>query len=90
MSLPRDQRHSATELLKQVKTQFDRLHEVSPIIPRTIIAGFKHDFDKPEYKDISKPPETNGLEQIIVYGSQEDHIGTPARFHTNPLTSTPP
>lgn len=86
LSLPRHQRQDATDLLKQVKSQFERLQEVSPLIPKPIIAGFKTDFDtNPEYKDISKPPETNGLEQIIVFGSERDHIGTPARFQLNPI-----
>jgi hypothetical protein len=90
LSLPRHQRHSAQDLLKQVKTQFERLQEVSPLIPKNIIKGFKADFEKPEYKNISKPPETNGLEQIIVFGSEEDHIGTPSRFHNNPLAVSTP
>jgi len=65
MSLPRDERVAPTILLKQVRDQYDRLQEVSPLIPDRILAEFKAKFDKDT--EISKPEETNGLEKIEVY-----------------------
>jgi hypothetical protein len=67
MSLPRDQRMTPSELLKYTKETFDRLKETSPIIPPEIISHFKKQFNKPEYNDITKPEEANGLERITVY-----------------------
>jgi hypothetical protein len=67
MSLPRDQRMTPSELLKYTKETFDRLKETSPIIPPEIISNFKKQFNKPEYNDITKPEEANGLERITVY-----------------------
>lgn len=75
MSLPREERMSPRDLLKYVKDQYDRLQEVSPLVPRELIIHFKKEFNKPEYKNISKPEETNGLEQIVVYGT--DTAATP-------------
>jgi len=74
MSLPRDERMSPHALLKFVKDQYDRLAEVSPMVPPEVIARFKREFRK--HADISKPEETNGLEKISVYqesdSSEED------------------
>ena len=81
MSLPRDQRMSPKELLKLTKDQYDRLQEISPLIPREIIMEFKKTFNKPEYAEVSRPEETNGLEKIIVYGEE---IATP-KMMTNPM-----
>ena len=65
MNLPRDERKSPHDLLKDTKDTYDRLQEIAPLIPPDIIETFKKNFEK--YKDISKPEEANGLEKIIVY-----------------------
>lgn len=65
MSLPRNQRMLPSELLKRVRDDYDRLNEISPLIPDTVITEFKNKFSSE--KEISKPEECNGLEKIIVY-----------------------
>lgn len=65
MNLPRDQRKAAQDLLKDVKDTYDRLQEISPLIPTDIILLFQKKFDK--VKDISKPEEANGLEKITIF-----------------------
>lgn len=65
MGLPRDQRQSATELLKFVKDAVDRLQEISPILPQKVIKEYKKNFGS--ITDIQHPTETNGLEKIVVY-----------------------
>lgn len=88
MSLPRQERMTPKELLKWTKDQYDRLQEISPIIPRELIEQFKKEFNRPEYADVSKPEETNGLEHIVIYGTEQPQ--TPA-FTLNPLHKpTPP
>ena len=82
MSLPRQERMTPKELLKWTKDQYDRLQEISPIIPRELIDQFKKEFNKPEYANISKPEETNGLEHIVIYGTEQPQ--TPA-FTLNPM-----
>jgi hypothetical protein len=56
---------SPHDLLKYVKDQYDRLAEISPLVPAAIIQKFQKRFKK--YTDISKPEEANGLEKITVY-----------------------
>lgn len=65
MALPRDERMSPHDLLKYVKDQYDRLAEISPMVPTDIIEEFKTKFSK--YTDVSKPEEANGLSKIHIY-----------------------
>jgi len=65
MSLPRDQRQTPGELLKYVRDAIDRLQEISPLVPSSVIADYKKQYAK--ITDISHPPETNGLEKIEVF-----------------------
>jgi hypothetical protein len=65
MGLPREQRQSPGDLLKYVRDAVDRLQETSPLLPPEIIAEYKRKYAS--IKDISHPPETNGLEKISVY-----------------------
>jgi hypothetical protein len=68
-SLPRHERMTPADLLKYTKDSYDRMAEVAPLIPPEVVKAFKRKFDKPEYKDLSKPEETNGLEHIEIYGT---------------------
>lgn len=70
MSLPRQERMTPKELLKWTKDQYDRLQEISPIIPRELVEQFKKEFDKPQYANVSRPEEANGLEHIVIYGTE--------------------
>jgi hypothetical protein len=65
MSLPREERMSPHDLLKHTKDAYDRLQEISPLIPPEIVKEFKITFQKET--EISKPEETNGLEKITIY-----------------------
>lgn len=65
MSLPRDERSKPQELLRYVRVEYDRLSEISPLIPPPIIKLFNDKFSS--QKDISQPEEVNGLEKIEVY-----------------------
>ena len=87
MSLPRDERMSPHDLLKLVKDQYDRLAEISPMVPATIIETFRKNFDK--YTDISKPEEANGLEKISVFrpSDEEEMIGSLKRNISSPVDS---
>jgi hypothetical protein len=65
MSLPREERMTPHELLKYTKDYYDRLQEISPLVPPEIIQEFKKKFEKDT--EISKPEEANGLEKITIY-----------------------
>ena len=65
MSLPREERLIPADLLKYVKNEYDRLSEISPLIPPTIITNFRTRFHNT--KDISFPEETDGLQPIYIF-----------------------
>ena len=65
MSLPRDQRQTPGQLLKYVRDAIDRLQEISPLVPEIVVNDYKKHYST--ITDISHPPETNGLEKIVVY-----------------------
>ena len=67
MSLPREERMTPNDLLKYVKTEYDRLSEISPLVPPSIIDMFRARFSDAKYDDISRPEDTNGLHSIVVY-----------------------
>jgi len=67
MSLPREERMNPNDLLKLTKETYDRLQEISPLVPPEVVAEFRKKFDDPKYKDISKPEEANGLEKITIF-----------------------
>ena len=64
LSLPRNERMSAGDLLKVSRESYERLQEVSNLIPDSIIKSFKKKFKS---YDVAKPSEANGLEAIHIY-----------------------
>lgn len=66
LSLPPQQRMTASDLLKTMREQIDRLYETSPAVPPEVIAVFKA--EHPE-DHISRPEIANGLDPIEVYAS---------------------
>jgi hypothetical protein len=70
LSLPRGERMSPHDLLKYVKDQYDRLAEISPMVPELVIHEFQRKFRN--QKEISKPEEANGLHKIDIYNDLED------------------
>lgn len=65
LNLPREERMSPTDLLKYTKDSYDRLQEVSPMIPPQLVAEFKKKFSK--QTTLSKPEELNGMDKITIY-----------------------
>ena len=65
LNLPREERMTPTDLLKYTKDSYDRLQEVSPLVPPELVSEFKKKFGK--VADISKPEELNGLDKITIF-----------------------
>lgn len=93
MNLPRTERKPPSDLLKDTQSHYDRLQEISPLIPPDVIHEFKTQFGT--NKDISKPEETNGLEKITVFTenplrtiSAPSIDGTPYPSHTSGKQTT--
>lgn len=76
MSLPREERQTPGDLLKYVRDAIDRLQEISPLVPSTVIANYKKQYGK--VTDISHPPETNGLEKIEVFTENPLRLARPS------------
>ena len=70
LALPRDERMQPNDFLKYVKDQYDRLQEISPLLPPEVITSFQTKFAKET--EISKPEEANGLEKITVFRGNEN------------------
>lgn len=91
MSLPRGERLPPSDLLKQTKDTYDRLQEISPLLPALVLGEFRKRFDKET--DISKPEEANGLERVIVYQEnpmrlrRQESLGLPESPAARPLSS---
>ena len=64
LSLPREERIRPSDLLKVARENYERLSEISPLIPNSIIVDFQTKFKS---IDVAKPSETNGLESIKIY-----------------------
>ena len=75
LALPRDERLSPHDFLKMVKDSYDRLAEISPMVPPSIIHKFQRRFKK--VHDIAKPEEANGLHKIDVYRTPGDDVKSP-------------
>lgn len=87
LSLPREERTPPTILLKQTREQYDRLQEISPLLPPDVVKVFKNRFEgKPEYNQIQKPEELNGLEHIQVYNP----LRPGSTFPSSPLYNATP
>lgn len=92
LALPREERMQPHDFLKYVKDQYDRLQEISPLLPTEVISEFQVKFANE--KDISKPEEANGLEKITVFRgdevSGESSARTPQfKLRTPKFASTP-
>lgn len=91
MSLPRGERLPPSDLLKQTKDTYDRLQEISPLLPAPILREFRRKYDKET--DISKPEEANGLERVVVYQEnpmrlrRQETLGLPDSPAARPLSS---
>lgn len=75
LALPRDERMTPHDFLKMVKDSYDRLAEISPLVPASIIHKFQRRFKK--INDIAKPEEANGLHKIEVYRTPGDDAKSP-------------
>jgi len=73
MGLPRDERMQPHDLLKVTKESYDRLQEISPPLPNSVIVKYRAKF-KGE-KDIAVPEEANGLERIQIFVEDNDTHG---------------
>lgn len=81
LSLPRKQRIPAADLLKVVKEEGDRLNEISPQLPTTIIQKFKREF---KHTTTAVPEILNGLGKVDVFKEQNVEVPVVPDKHKKP------
>jgi len=64
LSIPRESRLSAKDLLKIVREEGDRMNEISPQLPEQVIKNFKKEFSK---TTTAIPEILNGLDAVQIY-----------------------
>jgi len=65
MTLPKDERIRAKDMLKMIRETVERLLETSPAVPPHIIAEYKAKFDSKT--DITHPEMTTGIIKLNIY-----------------------
>ena len=75
LSLPREERMTAHDLLKKVRDDYERLAEVSPPLPQESISYFNSKFKS--YKT-AKPDECNGLVEIAIFKAEVERSQSPS------------
>ena len=68
LAIPRSQRMRPNDLLKFCKDAYDRLAEISTLLPNETIKEFQLKYK--QISDIAQPEETNGLHKIEVYNEE--------------------
>ena len=71
LGLPRESRIRPKDLLRLVNDSFERLNELSPLVPVGIANNFKKKYKK---STIDRPPEINGLDEINIYCASDTDI----------------
>ena len=85
LGLPRHERMAPSDLLKLVRETYERLTEISPLIPPPIIKEFKHKVK--EYKGrVATPTEANGLSEIKIYEDERACVESAEEKNEPPLT----
>lgn len=69
LSLPRKERLPPNAFLKMIRVEYDRLAEISPLIPSSIITTYKEKFGS--LTNISHAEETNGIHPVNINNSKE-------------------
>jgi len=73
LALARPLRENATEFLADVKNQYDRLFELSPICSSSMIAAIKKTIAANATASFETPTYLNGFQHTVVYdGSSDD------------------
>ena len=74
LALRRDQRVNCQDFVRIARAELDRLIEMSPMVPQSVINAFKRKFSN--VHDLHKPEICNGIDHTRVC---EDAVSTPAR-----------
>lgn len=71
LTLPRSERMKPAELLKLVRSDWERLAEIAPMVPKKVIKEFKARYRRRK-STICLPDELNGLDPIKVFNQLDN------------------
>ena len=72
LGLRREFRQDPTEFLQSIKTQYDRLFELSPICSADMISAIRKKIDSHASKEFEVPTYLNGFKHAEVYQSDDE------------------
>lgn len=84
LSLPMKERIHAKDILKITREQIERLMEISPSIPKFILASYKENFGG--HKDIAHPEVIIGLKKVFI---NSDNIYTEEKDNRIVMSNPP-
>jgi hypothetical protein len=84
MTLPRNERIAARDMLKICREHVERLSETSPLIPSAIVNNFNNRFNK-LYPDVAIPDVANGLKKLIINSPPVGDTPGPFTLQTVPV-----
>jgi hypothetical protein len=64
LSLRRDQRVNCQDFIRIARAEVDRLIEMSPMMPQSVLRQFRAEFS--DHKDLKKPDICNGIDHTTV------------------------
>jgi len=70
LTLPKEERIRAKDMLKMIRETVERLLETSPAVPPHIIAEYKNKFHSKT--DITHPEMTTGVIKLVIYREETD------------------
>ena len=85
LSLKREERIGAKEMLNEIKINIKNLHDIAPLIPKAIINMYNKKYG--HNNSVSKPNIVNGLTNIKILGSQ---LSVSADIVSVPIPPNPP
>ena len=89
MTLPRQERMQARDMLKVCRDSIERLSENCPLIPDSIIKLFILKFGK-KYSNVAIPDVANGLKKIIIHSPKIEPLLKKSQYADGWATDTVP
>ena len=65
LTLPKSERIAARDILRITKDNVERLLEISPSVPSSIIRSYKIEF-RDKHPDVAHPEKTSGLRKVFI------------------------
>lgn len=88
LSLPKNERVAAKDILKLTREQIERLMEISPAVPESILMKYRLKFK--DENDIAHPEIVGGLKKVVINKIEMPSADDAIKININGNTSTLP